>query len=107
MKNPRGKRGAVIAYHSEDEIPSNPFGFHSEALKHINMFICGPRSGIKCCPFGARTVCSDSDVMAGIILAGYLAHGHTLGTCHRRANIIDPGQPEAQNADILSQVLNN
>ena len=72
------------------------------------MFVCGPRGGVQSCPLGPRTVCPDSHVMTAIVLAGYLAHGHTLGTCHRRINIIDPGHhplPIDQQADVLADVI--
>ena len=47
-------------------------------------------------------------VMTAIALAGYLAYGHTLGSCHRRINIIDPGHhplPIDQQADVLADVI--
>ena len=108
MKCAGGKRCVVLAYRSENEQPTNPLSFQSQSLQHIMMFVCGPRGGVQSCPLGARTVCPDSHVMTAIALAGYLAYGHTLGSCHRRVNMIDPGYhplPIDQQADVLEDVI--
>ena len=61
-----GRRVVVIAYQDRRDINlQNPLKFDSKAPQHILMTICGPRTGLKACPVGARTVGPDSHVAAG------------------------------------------
>ena len=44
---------------------SNPLKYFSDGPQHILMVLCGPRTGLKSCPQGARTVGPDSHSTAG------------------------------------------
>ena len=61
-----GRRVVVIAYQGKkDAVLSNPLKYFSDGPQHILMTLCGPRTGLKSCPQGARTVGPDSHCTAG------------------------------------------
>eukprot|EP00088_Acartia_fossae_P032498 TRINITY_DN33269_c0_g1_i1.p1 TRINITY_DN33269_c0_g1~~TRINITY_DN33269_c0_g1_i1.p1 ORF type:complete len:105 (-),score=12.06 TRINITY_DN33269_c0_g1_i1:266-580(-) len=79
--------------------------FHSEPLKRLTMWCCGPRTGRNACPSGARTNSPDCHVSLGVYLAGVLPHHpEHFKTTHKSCNMLDSSNPGHINAELLQAV---